>query len=108
MANSFKDKVEKKKASAAKNPAMMFISVPEGAEETSPMIPLPDPLHQAEATPLQAERLRRSNQGGEPKTRRLQLLMQPSLYEAVKKRAETLGISVNETIGEILRQALGE
>ncbi len=107
MANSFKAKVEKKKASAG-NPALMFISQPEEAQEAYPMTAQPDPIPQAEATPLQAERLRRAPQGGEPKTRRLQLLMQPSLYEAIKRRAEEQGIRVNETIGELLRQALGE
>lgn len=40
----------------------------------------------------------------ESKTRRVQLLVQPSLYEAVKAKASSLGISTNEAISEALRQ----
>lgn len=39
----------------------------------------------------------------EKRTRRVQLLIQPSLYEAVKAKASSLGISTNEAIGEALR-----
>lgn len=40
----------------------------------------------------------------ETKTKRVQLLVQPSLYEAVKAKASSLGISTNEAISEALRQ----
>ena len=40
----------------------------------------------------------------ELKTKRVQLLVQPSLYEAVKAKASSLGISTNEAISEALRQ----
>lgn len=102
MSNSFKDKAEKRKASAS-NPAMMFISQPEAAPEAE------EPKkrsRKAQATPLQAEKPMRAPQGREAKTRRLQLLLTPSLYEAVKERADSEGLSVNETISELLQQAL--
>ena len=104
MANNFRDKAEKKRA-AAGNPAMMFITPPEAGKEETRTPPV-----QREASTLKAgtPTLKRAPQGGEAKTRRLQLLIQPSLYEAVRARAEAEGMSVNETIGELLRQALGE
>ena len=40
----------------------------------------------------------------ELKTKRVQLLVQPSLYEAVKAKASSLGISTNEAINEALRE----
>lgn len=65
---------------------------------------------EAEASTLKAgaPALNRAPQRGEAKSRRLQLLIQPSLYEAVKARAEAEGLSVNEEIGELLRSALSK
>ena len=40
----------------------------------------------------------------ETKSKRVQLLVQPSLYEAVKAKAKAEGISTNEAIGEALRK----
>ena len=40
----------------------------------------------------------------EPKSKRVQLLVQPSVYEAVRTKAEAQGISVNEAINEALRK----
>lgn len=40
----------------------------------------------------------------ETKSKRVQLLVQPSLYEAVKAKASSLGISTNEAFNEALRQ----
>lgn len=40
----------------------------------------------------------------ETKSRRVQALIQPSVYEAVKAKASSLGISTNEAINEALRQ----
>lgn len=40
----------------------------------------------------------------ETKSRRVQILIQPSVHEAIKAKAETLGISTNEAINEALRQ----
>lgn len=105
MANSFKDKAEKRRTSA-QNPAMMFISQP---EETPEQEVQPERIRKApprKASPLQAAQPMRAPQGREAKTRRLQLLLTPSLYEAVKGRADAEGLSVNETISELLQQAL--
>lgn len=44
----------------------------------------------------------------ETKSRRLQLVLQPSLYERVKKRATNSGLSVNEYIHQILDEATRE
>lgn len=110
MSNSFKEKAEKRRASAS-NPAMMFIS-PQQAEER-PTEPKKSRSKgssartvKAHEEPLSATPLytTRAPQGREAKTRRLQLLLTPSLYEAVKRRADTEGISVNEIINEILRR----
>ncbi len=39
----------------------------------------------------------------ETKSKRVQLLIQPSVYEAVKAKASSLGISTNEAISEALK-----
>ena len=39
----------------------------------------------------------------ETKSRRVQALVQPSVYEAVKAKASSLGISTNEAINEAMR-----
>ena len=40
----------------------------------------------------------------ETKSKRVQLLVQPSIYEAVKRKAQDEGISTNEAINEALRE----
>lgn len=122
MGKSFAEKMKNK---AAENPAMMFISQPDAAPEPEPeqapenpetgrkrlkvssarMVETPEPEEPLRDTPLKAPR---APQRAEAKTRRLQLLLQPSLYEAVRARAEAEGLSVNEEIGELLRSALQE
>lgn len=42
----------------------------------------------------------------ETKSRRLQLLIQPSLYDRIKEKAEETGTSVNDTIHSILSKAM--
>lgn len=44
----------------------------------------------------------------EVKSRRVQLVMQPSLYERVKLRSEAEGISFNEYCHRVLEAAAGE
>ena len=119
MSKSFRDKAEEKRASAA-NPAMMFISQPEEPPKatrnpetgrnrlkvsSARMVETPEQETPLRDTLLQAKR---APQGREAKTRRLQLLLTPSLYEAVKERADSEGLSVNETISELLQTALRE
>lgn len=112
MSKNFADKMKSK---AAENPALMFITQPE---------PQPTPeakktSRKAETSPLQAktERIitgtapseaRPTPPRKEYKSRRLQLLIQPSLYDEIKDRAEAEGLSVNEEIHNLLRQALGQ
>lgn len=106
MSKSFRDKAEAKKASA-NNPAMMFITPREETETQETRTPKASAAEEKRsASPLQAEVPMRAPQGREAKTRRLQLLLTPSLYEAVKERADSEGLSVNETIGELLQAAL--
>ena len=40
----------------------------------------------------------------EKRTRRLQLILQPSLYERVKEQADSSGISVNDYIHQVLEK----
>lgn len=89
MAKSFKDKMQQKAA----NPTMQFISPPE--EEKPHRL-------QIETRPW----YEREQGAGETKSRRLQLLLTPSLYEAVKEEAEQRGLSVNEIINLILKDAM--
>ena len=111
MSKSFTDKMKSK---AAENPAMMFISQPEAAPETKRTTR--KTTRKAEDSPLQAApEIRAAATSGRPvpprkeyKSRRLQLLIQPSLYEEIRDRAEAEGLSVNEEIHNLLRQALGE
>jgi len=44
----------------------------------------------------------------ETKSRRLQLIIQPSLYSRIKKQATTSKLSVNETIHQLLNISLKE
>lgn len=80
------------------NPAMQFISVPieekdERAEqpESSTTTAIPEGYRVVYV---------------EKKSKRLQLLIQPSLYDLLKKRADAEGSSVNDTIHRILDDAL--
>lgn len=82
----FKKKVQKK---AAENPALQFFSQ---AEEKP---------QQVETRPLYTRPKQQ-----EYKTRRLQLLLRPSLYEEIKEAAEREGASVNDLIHCILENAI--
>ena len=44
----------------------------------------------------------------ETKSKRLQLLIQPSLHEKLKKKAQAEGTSVNDLVNGILQDALSE
>ncbi len=73
----------------ALNPALQFISQ---ADTGAPEAITPS----AQASPS----------AGETKSRRLQLLMQPSLYEAIRSKAQAEGLSVNELIHLTLDTAI--
>lgn len=78
-----------KKSFTTDNPVMQFISQPE-----------PEPIRKTanRKTPARVPAL------PEIKSRRVQILVQPSVYEAVKAKAEKNGISVNEAIGIALKK----
>ena len=87
----FKKKVQKK---AAENPALQFFSQ---AEEK----PQEERPRKAETRPLYTRPKQQ-----EYKTRRLQLLLRPSLYEEIKEAADREGASVNDLIHCILENAI--
>lgn len=109
MAKTFKDKIQQK---SAVNPALQFIST---AEEPAPVESRPAPRRRdqgeakqkAASTPPKPTPARRAlpQYDEETKSRRLQLLLTPSLYEAVRERATREHISVNELINAILKDA---
>ena len=106
-----------KKSFKRSEPALAFIS---GAEEekrppkakstsnpatkkaTAPKSPKAKPTTKDRKTAPEGYKI--APQYVELKTKRVQLLVQPSLYEAVKAKASSLGISTNEAISEALRQ----
>ena len=83
----------KKKTFNLQNPALQFISTQTNPTEQSAMPKAPKGYKQ---NPIYIEK----------KTRRLQLLMQPSLYNKLKARAQNNGCSVNDTLHVILAEAL--
>ena len=88
---------QKKSFKAELNPAMQFISTP--AEETAEREIAPrteDAPEGYKVNPLYIEK----------RSKRLQLLVQPSLYDKVKAQAETEGCSVNDYIHRVLEEAL--
>lgn len=104
------------------NPAMAFISTAhEDAEDFALTQPTKEALeekHEVEAAPAKPKTKRnpKPNSKGvkavpmktnyavvETKSKRVQMLMQPSLYNSIKERAEKEGVSVNEMMHEILK-----
>lgn len=83
----------KKKTFNLQNPALQFISTQTNQPEQNALHKAPEGYKQ---NPIYIEK----------KTRRLQLLMQPSLYNKLKARAQNNGCSVNDTLHVILAQAL--
>lgn len=99
----------KKFAGKIENPAMAFISNP--TPEPAPVQEQPKKQSKPKAQDKpKTETLRATAPVGykpnpeyvEKKTRRLQLLIQPSVYEAVKQKAMAQGKSVNDYIHTLL------
>ncbi len=95
----------KKKSFIGENPALQFISTAETEtqpEEREPMPAQPKPSQKLpkgyKLNPLYVE----------TKSRRLQLVLQPSLYDKVKAGAAAAGLSVNEYVHQILENATRE
>lgn len=97
---TFKDKMQQK----AVNPTQQFISTPEPEEEGKGK----RKASTASSTPKKAHPARRAQPqyDEETKSRRVQLLLTPSLYEAVKNEATEAHLSVNEYINSTLKDAV--
>lgn len=92
---------QKKSFKADLNPAMQFISTP--AEETTTgagegVASTKDAPEGYKVNPLYIEK----------RSKRLQLLVQPSLYDKIKAQADTEGCSVNDFIHRVLEDAVKE
>lgn len=107
MSVTFKQKLAAMRAEQALNPTAQFISTP---EEAAPAQAEAEPVPEASEPPKPRKtyprRNRRSYNPPETRSRRLQLLIKPSLYETVAAEAEAEGCSVNELINQILSDAL--
>jgi len=77
------------------NPALQFISAAAKQEPSEKPGEVPDGY---KLNPLYVE----------TKSRRLQLVMQPSLFERVKAGAKASGLSINEYVHQILSEATRE
>lgn len=90
---------QKKSFKGDLNPAMQFITMPDGAGGVSETQPerAPDGY---KLNPRYEEKYI------EKKSRRLQLLMQPSLFDKVKAKASENRISVNDFIHRLLEKEL--
>lgn len=95
------------------NPAMAFISTAKEQEDFS----LTQPTKEELEAKLNQDTVNKVSNGVpmkknpeylETKSKRVQMLMQPSLYNAIKEKAEQSGISVNEMMHEILKNHLGQ
>lgn len=90
----------KKSKSFKDNPALQFISTPETETEAPEQATAPaeKPPTGYKVNPLYVE----------TKSRRLQLVLQPSLYDRIKRAAEQSGLSVNEYVHRVLDEATRE
>lgn len=78
------------------NPAMQFIDTPDKPEKNEITLTQPKaPSNMPEGYKINPLYI-------ETKSRRVQLLLQPSLFDKVKNQATATGISVNELIHSIL------
>ena len=96
-----------KKSFKRSEPALAFISEveepsrPPKKTATKPKSPKAKPTARGGETAPEGYKL--APQYIETKSRRVQALIQPSVYEAVKAKASSLGISTNEAINEALK-----
>ena len=100
------------------HPAMQFISAPQkapGANENSPDANTPSGAPNDQLRPNGPHYTDQPSQPSqtnsnfpETKSKRLQLLLQPSLFEKLKQKAYAQGRSVNSLVHEILKEAMEE
>lgn len=91
----------KKTFKNAENPALQFISTPDVEAEERESTPIESGA--VEVPSLRGFTLKLEKP--EIKSRRVQLLIKPSVYSAVKRIADTAGLSVNEIVNQILEEA---
>lgn len=87
------------------NPALSFITAPEIEESTEQVQESAEVSVPAKIPNTPPVGYKINPMYVETKSRRLQLVLQPSLYERVKKAAQKEGKSVNEYVHHILDQA---
>lgn len=88
--------MKKKTFKGAINPAMTFIDTSAAEREERP----------SEAAETMPAGKKANPAYIETRSKRLQLLLQPSLHKKLKERAQAVGVSVNELINEILAEAM--
>ena len=93
------------RAAVAREPAAMFISSAEEPTEAEAPAPRPSPSEERTPAPIMASILKDMPKH-ETRSRRLQLLMKPSLYTRLKEIADRSGLSVNELINAVLERAI--
>ncbi len=89
------------------NPALRFLSSA-GENSQAEEAPAKKPAAKAKTprrTPAAPEGYKINPQYIEKKTRRVQLIMRPSLYKAIQKAAKKAGLSVNDYIHSALEEA---
>ena len=90
-----------KKSFTDANPAMAFISTAKDKEDFALTQPIEEELEAKESNGVP---MKKNPEFIETKSKRVQMLMQPSLHIALKQVAAKQGISVNEAMHEILKQ----
>ena len=88
------------------NPALQFITEPAAHEGKTPAEA--QPAAESQREPREAGGSRLQIRHTEPRSRRVQLLMEPSLFESIEATAKKYDISINELIHQILEQAMKE
>lgn len=90
------------------NPAMAFISTAKEQEDFALTQPTKEEL-EAKLDPKPLNKvsngvpMKKNPEYLETKSKRVQMIMQPSLYNSIKEEAEKEGISVNEMMHTILK-----
>lgn len=94
-----------KKSFSHANPAMSFISTPTVENETQekPAQNIKAAVRQVKESAVLDVPMKRNPEFVEVKSKRMQLLMQPSLHQAIKQLADSEDISVNDKIHRILK-----
>lgn len=85
------------------NPAMSFIGK-ESKGKTEVKKPAPKTEKRTTGKAKAPEGYKPNPEYIETKSKRVQLLVQPSVYEEVKAKAKAKGVSINEAINEALRE----